>query len=99
MSDFDQIENGINTEVDRAMSGFKNNPDMPPEETIPQEDVVERISRIANEIQQVVPLILPKRNSIESQELIQDPIVAKAAKGLLLAQVDRLKALIGRLDQ
>lgn len=98
MSDFDRIENGINREVDQAMSSFRDNPEAPPEEDIQQEQLADRISRIANEIQQVVPLILPRKGQMNEPELTQDPVVAKSAKALLITQIDRLKALVGRLD-
>lgn len=99
----DDIELGLNREVDHAISNFKDESEAPYEEPIEQQEVVDRISRIAGEIQQVIPLILPKRNviapgSLEEPEIPQDLVLVQAAKNLLIAQIERLKRLVGQLD-
>ena len=99
----DDIESGLNREVDHAISNFKDEPEAPYEEPIEQREIVDRISRVAGEIQQVIPLILPKRNvvapeALEEPEIPQDPVLAQAAKNLLIAQIERLKRLVRQLD-
>jgi len=94
------VEAGLNKEVDRAISDFRDEPEAQYEEPVDQREVADRISRIASEIQQVIPLILPKRNLAVSEEpeLSQDPVLIQAAKNLLIAQIEKLKKLVGRLD-
>lgn len=97
----DDYEMGLNNAVDKVVVNFKNNPDGPIEEPMCQKDVADQISRIANEIQQVIPLVLPKRDIAmqgEPEEKPQAPSVLSAAKNLLNVQVDQLKKLIGQLQ-
>jgi len=96
----DNIEIGLNKEVDRAITNFKDEPETQYEEPMEQQEIADRISRIANEIQQVIPLILPKRSlAVQDQpELLQDPILVKVAKDLLIAQIEKLRKLVGQLD-
>jgi hypothetical protein len=99
----DDVEIGLNREVDHVISSLKDEPEAPYEEPMEQQEIVDRISRIAGEIQQVIPLILPKRNMIapgapEELEIPQDPVLAQAAKNLLIAQIEKLKKLVGQLD-
>ena len=96
----DDYEVGLNKQVDIAMDRFKDDPEQPPERIMDQQEIADRISRIAGEIQQVIPLILPKRNIAipGDQDQPQDPALVKAAKDLLTAQIDKLKCFIGKLE-
>jgi hypothetical protein len=105
MSDIDysdEIEVGLDQEVGAALDRFRQQPEAPYEEPMDQQEVAERITRIANEIQQVIPLLLPKRNIAapegEPAELPQDKGLAQAAKNLLIAQITKLQQLVQGLE-
>ena len=97
------VETGLNREVDHVISSLRDEPEAPYEEPMEQQEIIDRISRIAGEIQQVIPLVLPKRDPVapttmEGPVIPRDPALFQAAKSLLITQIERLKKLVGQLD-
>jgi len=99
----DDIEANLNREVDQAMGRIDfEEPDLPQYDLTPEE-IAGLISRIANEIQQVVALIRPKPAVLTQPSELprvepQDPDCVKAAKDLLLTQVAALQKLAAQLE-
>jgi len=96
---FDKIEIDLNKEVDSAISQMSYGDEHGPFEELNTNDLIEMITRIAGEIQQVVSLLKPKSLVNDtSKELPQDPTCARVTKELLITQTTTLQRLINQLE-
>lgn len=100
-----EIENDIEFDLNRQVDDVMQHMNEPPKEDVDQRVLTRTLVRLTTDIQQVINLVTPLSAPTADlagrdlgQEDPQPANIVNAAKTLLIAQIDELRELAGKIE-